>query len=259
MLLIERDGIYSCLFLFTLAETIKAQLLMLDIHLDLKTTKDMFKNIYIALFLGSALACHAASPKMKHVPGSNDIQPDEQQVVVCKTVTALISGYNYKKVPLNDSISNVIFTKYLKSLDENHNYLLASDIKDFEKYRYVLDDDLKDGNLNDAFYMFNIYQKRYNDRVKYSLAQVDKNYDFAKNETFTYDRDDQPWIATPTDMDALWTKRVKYDLLNLKLANTDMTKNRTTLKKRYQDLLSNSNKLNNQDVFQLFMDAFMLS
>jgi len=35
-----------------------------------------------------------------------------------------------------------------------------------------------------------------------------------------------------------------------------MVKNKATLKKRYEGLLSNSNKLTNQDVFQIFMDAF---
>ena len=229
---------------------------MFNIKTDLKSTKDMLKKLYIVLILGSALACKAAPHKPVKVPGSNDIQPDEQQAVVCKTITSLISVYKYKKVDLNDSISSLIYTKYIKMLDENHNYLLASDIKDFEKYKTVLDDDLKEGNLNDAFYMFNVYQKRYNERVKYSLAQVDKNFDFSKNETFTYDRDNLPWLATVTDMDALWSQRVKYDMLNLKLASNDMVKNREILKKRYENLLSNSNKLTNQDVFQIFMDAF---
>jgi len=235
---------------------------MFNIHPDLKTTKNMFKKLYLVLILGSALACKAAPDKlpvnkpMIKVAGSTDIQPDEQQAVVCRYVTQLISGYNYKKIALNDSISAVIFDKYLKRMDETHNYMLAADIKDFEKYKTVLDDDLKVGNLNDAFYMFNVYQKRYLERVKYSLTQIDKNFDFNKTETFTYDRDNMPWIATPTEMDALWSQRVKYDLLNLKLASPDMVKNRATLKKRYEDLLVNANKLNNQDVFQTFMDAF---
>ena len=57
-------------------------------------------------------------------------------------------------------------------------------------------------------------------------------------------------------MDNIWRLRVKYDLINLKLAGSDMAKNKETLKKRYENLLSQANKLNNQDVFQVFMDAF---
>ena len=217
----------------------------------------MFKKLYILLLLGAALACKASpSHQITKVAGSNDLQPDAQQSVVCQYVANIISDHNYKKVPLNDSISQVVYNRYIKSLDENHNYLLASDIKDFEKFKTVLDDDLKGGNLSDVFYMFNVYQKRYNDRIKYSITQLDKNFDFNTNETFTFDRDSLPYAASETEMNNIWTERVKFDLLNLKLANTDMAKNKETLRKRYQNLLSQSNKLNNQDVFQIFMDAF---
>ncbi|MDR6941782.1 carboxy terminal-processing peptidase [Mucilaginibacter pocheonensis] len=216
----------------------------------------MFKKVYLVLVLAAALACKASPSKPVKVPGSTDLQPDEQQSVVCKQVASLISNYNYKKVDLNDSISEVIFNRYIKSLDENHSYFLASDVASFDKYKTVLDDDLKSGNLNDAFYIFNVFQKRYIEHVNYSLAQLNKNFDFDKKESFVYDRDKLPWPATQAEMDAMWSKRVKYDLLNLKLANNDMAKNKETLKKRYQNLLSQANKLSNQDVFQYFMDAF---
>ena len=216
----------------------------------------MFKKLYFVLILGAAFACKAAPHKRIKVEGSNDIQPDEQQAIACKTVAQLISNYNYKKVPLNDSISQLVYKKYLKELDEGHSYFLASDIADFDKYKTVLDDDVQDGNLSDVFYIFNVYQKRYIEHVKYSIAQVDDDFDFTKNDTFTFDREDLPWAASQAEMDASWKMRVKYDLLNLKLANADMAKNRETLKKRYENLLTQANKLNNQDVFQLFMDAF---
>ncbi|MBS7566603.1 carboxy terminal-processing peptidase [Mucilaginibacter sp. Bleaf8] len=215
----------------------------------------MFKKLYILLVLGAALACKASPSKpVKLAPG--DLQPDQKQSLVCKEVASLISQYNYKKVSLNDSLSNAVYNRYLKALDENHNYLLASDLKDFDKYKNELDDDLKTGDLSAVFYIFNVYQKRYLDRINYSLTQLNKNYDFNTNETFTYDREDQPWVSSSSAMDKLWSQRVKYDLLNLKLASSDMTKNKETLRKRYQNLISQSKKLSNQDVFQVFMDSF---
>jgi carboxyl-terminal processing protease len=222
----------------------------------LKTVKDMFKKLYFVLVLSAAVACHAAPSKPIRVDGSNDLQPDARQNLVCKEVASLISKYNYKKVDLNDSLSAIIYDRYLKKIDPDHNYLLSSDVKAFANFKYQLDDDLKAGNLNDVFYIFNVFQKRYLDLIKYSLAHIDDNFDYNKDETFTYDREDLPYIATQKDMDELWLKRVKYDLLNLKIASPDMAKNKETLKKRYENLLSQSNKLSNQEVFQTFMDAF---
>src|SRR5476651_968923 len=229
---------------------------MFSPKIDVNSVKGMFKKIYMLLILGATLACTAAPRKpMVRVPGSNDITPDERQSVVVHLVSEMLE-INYKKLPLDDSLSGVIYTRYLKSLDENHNYLLASDVKSFEQFKTKLDDDIKAGDLADVFYMFNVYQKRYLERVKYSLAQIDKDYDFTKNETFTYDRTDLPFVSTEGEMNDIWSKRVKYDLLNLKLASPDMAKNKETLKKRYENLLSNANKLSNKDVFQQFMDAF---
>ncbi len=217
----------------------------------------MFKKLYILFVFGAVLACKASpsSHPIKRV-GPNDLQPDAQQSVVCRYVVNIITEHNYKKVPLNDSISEVVYKRYLKVLDEGHNYLLASDIKEFEKYKTVLDDDLKEGNLADVFYMFNLYQKRYNERIKFSISQLDKNFDFNTKETFTYNRDSLAFPASEAEMDKIWAQRVKYDLLTLKLAKNDLTANKETLRKRYQNLLSQSNKLNSQDVFQIFMDAF---
>jgi carboxyl-terminal processing protease len=222
---------------------------------DLTTVKNMFKKVYLLVLLAAALACKASPSKPIKVAAS-DLEPDEQQVIVCKKIAELITNYNYKKVELNDSISTIVYNRYIKSLDENHSYFLASDIKDFEKYKTVLDDDIKEGNLNDAFYIFNVFQKRYIEHVNYSLARLNKSFDFDKKESFVYDRDKLPWPANQAEMDDMWGQRVKYDLLNLKIASPDMAKNKEVLKKRYENLLSQANKLSNQDVFQYFMDAF---
>ncbi|RYE28138.1 MAG: tail-specific protease, partial [Sphingobacteriaceae bacterium] len=229
---------------------------MFCIEINLTLIKNMFKKLYLMAILGASVACQATPGEPIKVAGSRNLEPDEQQAVVCKEVTEMITNYNYKKIKLNDSISTVIFNKYIKALDDNRNYLLASDIKDFDQYKTQLDDDLKNGDLNHVFYIFNVYQKRYNERIKYSLDQLGKNYDFTQKDNFTFNRENQPWVSSVSDLNKFWDKRVKYDLLNLNIATPDQAKNKVTLKERYQNLISQSAKLNNQDVFQLFMDAF---
>ncbi len=229
---------------------------MFGIEINLMFIKNMFKKLYMMAILGASVACQATPGQPIKVAGSRNIEPDEQQSIVCKEVTEMITNYNYKKIKLNDSISTVIFNRYIKSLDENHNYFLASDLKDFDQYKTKLDNDLQNGELNHVFYIFNVYQKRYNERIKYSLEQLNKPYDFTQKESFMFNRENQPWVSSVSDLNKFWDKRVKYDLLNLNIATPDLAKNKETLKERYQLLISQSAKLNNQDVFQLFMDAF---
>nr|WP_199076872.1 carboxy terminal-processing peptidase [Pedobacter sp. ASV19] len=224
--------------------------------MDFKLFKEMLKRILMVTFTAAVLACQAAPRQQPRVDGTPNIMPAEQQGLVCKEVVALIENYNYKKIKLNDSISSLILDKYIKALDGSRNYFLASDIKNFEQYRNTLDDDFRNGDLSAPFYIFNVYLKRYNEWVNYSLAQVKGKYDFNENDTYMYDREKMPWPASTAVLNDIWKKRVKYELVNLQIAGTTEAKNAETLTKRYQNLKSQISKINNQDVFQTIMDAF---
>lgn len=225
-------------------------------NIDLKSTKEMFKKILLGLFVVSAFACQIDPRVTTIVEGSPNLKPDVQQGIVAKNIVKLLESYHYQKVTLNDSLSTQIFDSYLKKLDPGRNYFLQSDIESFEKFRFLFDDDLRAGDLSVPFYMFNVYQKRYNENIRFSLSQLDTKFDFSTHEIFIYNREKLAWLPSKEESADLWTKRVKYDLLNLKIAGTEDAKNIETLKKRYENLLLQAGKINNQDVFQILMSAF---
>lgn len=224
--------------------------------MDFKLFKEMLKRIFFVIFTAAVLACHAAPKPQPVVEGITNVKPDEQQQLVIKEVVNLIESYNYKKIQINDSISSLILDKYIKSLDQGKNYFLASDIKEFEKYRFTLDDDFKNGDLSGPFYIYNVYAKRLNEYFTVSLASIKSKFDFNQNDTYVYDREKMPWATSAATLNDTWKKRVKYELVNLNLAGTTEAKNVETLTKRYQNLQSQTSKTNNQDVFQILMDAF---
>ncbi len=224
--------------------------------MDFKTVKEMLRKIFAITFTAAVLACTASPKAQKPVEGIPNIKPDEQQSLVTKEVVGLLENYNYKKPKLNDSISSIVFDRYIKALDPSRYYFLESDIKEFEANRYNLDDDFRIGDLSTPFYIFNVYLKRYNERVNYSISQIKNKYDFNQNDTYVYDREKMPWAKSTAELDDIWKKRVKYELVNLKIAGTDDAKNIETLTKRYTNLKSQAAKFNNQDVFQILMDSF---
>jgi carboxyl-terminal processing protease len=224
--------------------------------MDFKLFKEMLKRILLVTFTAAVLACSAAPKPQQLVEGIPNIKPDEQQGLVTKEVVALIENYNYKKIKINDSISSLVLDKFIKSLDPTKNYFLNSDIKEFEKFRTTLDDDFRNGDLSAPFYIFNVYLKRYQQGVDYSLSQINAKYDFNQDDTYVYDREKMPYATTITALNDIWKKRVKYELENLQIAGTAPAKNVETLTKRYKNLKSQVAKLNNQDVFQSIMDAF---
>lgn len=226
------------------------------IEMELKKVKEMLRRILMITFTAAALACSASPKDQKLVDGVQNIKPDDQQSLALRQVVGLIENYNYKQIKIDDSISSIILDRYIKALDPSKYYFLESDIKEFEQYRTSLDDDFKNGDLSAPFYIFNVYLKRYNDRIDYSLAQIKAKYDFNQNDTYVYDREKMPWVSSTTALDDIWKKRVKYELVNLKITGSDAAKNIETLTKRYQGLKTQAAKFNNQDVFQILMDSF---
>jgi carboxyl-terminal processing protease len=83
--------------------------------------------------------------------------------------------------------------------------------------------------------------------------------DFTVDESMQLDREKAAWPKTEGEAQDLWRKRVKNDWLRLKLAGKEDKAIRETLDKRYENYQSRVRKLNNEDVFQMFMNAYATS
>ncbi|MDP4116685.1 MAG: carboxy terminal-processing peptidase [Bacteroidota bacterium] len=173
-----------------------------------------------------------------------------------KLISTILSRYHYNKATFNDSLSNVVFERYLKTLDYNRNYFLQSDIKEFEKYRYAFGDYLVDGDLTAAYNIFNIFYRRFNERVEYGKKLLDKEMDFSTKEELDVERVDAPWPKDLQEANDLWRKKVKNDALGLLLTGKDWKGIVETLTKRYDNLKKTFYKFNDEDVFQIIMNSY---
>jgi len=91
---------------------------------------------------------------------THDLQPTDRQRRVSKLVGNVMERAHYRKSPINDPVSSLMLDRYLESLDGTKSYFLASDIADFEQYRYRLDDAIQTGALEPVFTIFNRFQQR---------------------------------------------------------------------------------------------------
>src|SRR5690606_4871958 len=165
-------------------------------RMSYKSFQEMLKKVFLSLFVAAAISC-SAGPRVNldnNNPGA--LKPNAAQKVIVKDVVSLFETVHYKKVPFNDSLSSVVFDEYLKTLDEGKNYFLKSDIESFNQYKTVLLKDLKEGDLSAMFHMFNVFQTRYLERLNYAASQVKTNFDFTKDESYTYNRKDEDWFNT---------------------------------------------------------------
>jgi carboxyl-terminal processing protease len=145
---------------------------------------------------------------------------------------------------------------FLDELDHNRMYLLASDIEFFEQYRYLLDDVVRSEPLDPVFDMFSAYRTRVRERFAFALKMLETEPDLTVDEEYQFDREDVAWATTTAELDELWRKRVKNDVLNLALTDKPWEESQEVLRKRYNQYLKRMEQIKNDDVFKTFMNAF---
>jgi len=117
---------------------------------------------------------------------SLNLEPDRMLQEEDQLIQAIISRYHYKKFVFNDSLSSVVFDRYLKDLDYNRSYFYQGDIDKFEKYRHKVDDLLQEGDLTPFYVMYNLFRIRINERLDYSDLLLKKEFDYTKDEKYEW-------------------------------------------------------------------------
>jgi len=158
------------------------------------------------------------------------IEPENQFTMENQLVTTLLSRYHYKNFNLDDSLSSIMFDKFIKTLDYSKVYFYQSDINSFEKERYLFDDYLLAGNIQPFFDIFNLYEKRLVERMEYVDTILTRGFDFTLNDSVEISRENSDWISTWPEMDKLWDLRIKNDALSLYLVGKDEEAIKTNIK-----------------------------
>ncbi len=187
---------------------------------------------------------------------ADDLQPTTSQEKVEQLVANILTKYHYRKVRLNDSLSSVIWDNYLKEVDNNKIYLLASDIASFEKYRNQLDDALINGDLTPAYDIYNVFRKRYEERSEFVKETLKTPFNFTADETFNTDREKATWPKNVEEQNDLWRKVLKNESLELRLAGQKDSTITSTMTARYKNRDKAISRIKSEDVFQMYMNSF---
>jgi len=204
------------------------------------------------------LAGTAQAPVAKAVATAEtqDLTPTERQRRVSKLVSNVIERSHYRQSPINDPVSSLVLDRFIEQLDGGRSYFLASDIAEFERFRYQLDDAVVSGQLEPVFTIFNRFQVRNRERVSYALQLLKTEPDFSVEESFEFDRAKAPWAKTPEELNEIWRKRVKNDAVSLMLTEKPWAETKDVLQKRYERVLKRTEQVTSDDIFEVFMNAF---
>ena len=222
--------------------------------------KHFFPSTALAFFIGLSVLPLSANTFAAN--SWDNLQPDREEVIASLNVVELLKRHHYSKPPLDDKRSVIIYESYLKLLDPSRSYFMAGDITEFDKWRTQFDDFLKSGDLNPGFTIYKRYLDRVKSRLNFALAELDKGvgkFDFTAQETLLVERKDAPWAKSTAELDDLWRKRVKDEVLRLRIAGKEPKAIQELLTKRYKNQLSRLEQTRSEDVFQAYINTFAMS
>ncbi len=210
-----------------------------------------FAGLGLAILAWPALATTTALEKQSF------LHPEQRHENIGELVTQFVQKSHYNHVAVDDALSSEVLDLYIESLDRNRMLLLQGDIEYFDSYRYELDDIVKSKPLDPVFEMYEVYQTRMRERLEYALSLLETEPDYSIDESYQFDRSEQPWAQSSAELDEIWRKRVKNDALNLALEEEPWEKIQEVLTKRYKGYLRRLNQTKNEDVFERFMNSFV--
>tara|TARA_B100001142_G_scaffold60309_1_gene59307 strand:- start:112 stop:1956 length:1845 start_codon:yes stop_codon:yes gene_type:complete len=136
-------------------------------------------------------------------------------------------------------------------------YFSQTDITYFQRYKYKLDDSLRDGELRPIFDIFSTYRLRVQQRLEHSLKTIDEIDGFETDDSYQFRIKKNKWKYDESIINDGWTKKTTNDLLSLVIAGQKLEAAKETLRKRYHRFIERINDYDEQDVLNLFLNAYM--
>lgn len=177
---------------------------------------------------------------------------DETRLMVQLLENVHFNGKELQKDDLGKLVPN-----YMKDLDSQRLFFLAGDAEVMSaRFTPGLANDLHyKGNIEAAFRIFDVYLERVTDRVAWIEEQLKGEWDLTVDDTYKFDRSEEVWPASAAEADALWMKRIKFELLQDLLNDKPIETAKENVSKRYKRILKNIEEIEIEEIQEIYLTA----
>lgn len=187
------------------------------------------------------------------------LAPDRTQRIASLNITELLKRHHYSKDVGNQDRSSKMYEGYLKMLDPARMYFTQEDLSEFKPWKKNFANKLREGDLEPGYFMYKRQLTRLDQYLTFALAKLAKgvdSIDFTLDESLETDREKAPWAKNEAELQELWRKRLKDEVLRLKLASKEPKAIEELLTKRYKNQQKRLQQTRSEDVFQTYVNSF---
>ena len=199
----------------------------------------------------------------------------DKDKLLIEIITYVIEKGHYSPKEINDDFSIHVFDAFLESMDGQHRYFLKNDIKELNRYKTEIDDELKSSKIDFFNISYNITKSRIQEVEKFYPSLLENPFDFSIKETTSLDFKKMAYASNLNELKAIWRKRFKLSTLdrfvtkkeqesakkskdsfyNIKNDNILEKESRLVTLQNIDDYFEILNELDRKDYFNLFLNA----
>lgn len=138
--------------------------------------------------------------------------PNKDRLLI-EIISYVLDRGHFDPKSINDDLSEQMFSDYLESLDAQKRFFLASDYKEFKRYQYALDDQVKSLNVDFFRLTHERFLKRINEMKQSYQELLSKPFDFTLEEQLNVDYEHQGFSTSASERLKKWKKQLKYSTL----------------------------------------------
>jgi carboxyl-terminal processing protease len=217
-------------------------------HFSSLARMTMFRALRVAAIL---LLIVGASCSHPHADENPELTGDH-----VANITRMFLRSHYSQQGFDDTHSQEMLKEYEERFDPGHYYFQQGDIADFKRFGGQLDDQIRRGNIDVAFLVYNRFLERVREREQFLNTLLHEHFDLTKDDTFIVDRRNAPYPKDRAQAEALFRNRVKRELLELTLRGQTQDEAKDALRKRYRSLHFRYEHFTHNDVVTAFLNAF---
>ena len=177
----------------------------------------MKSRLWMALVM-SGLCCVGSFM----VTAADSARVTDDDGVTARMVADMVSTRHINHPAIDDDISQRLLDRYVDVWDPQKLYFMQSDIDVFRALKVQLDDKIREGDVRFASTVFERFQLRMQERATLIGKLIDLDHSYTVDEEMVVDPDDLDWAKTESELAERWRKRIKFDLLLLKLEDTEL-------------------------------------
>jgi len=181
--------------------------------------------------------------------------PNKDKLLL-EIISYVLDRGHFDPKDINDVFSENAYMSYLENIDGQHRFFLKSDINSFNFYRHLIDDEIKNTQVEFFNLSFEKLMERMSQVEGFYKSLLETPFDFSIKDEINLDFKKASYANNLTELRSIWRKRLKLNALERFTSKKDEEVQKLEIDVSYVMKTDNELEVKAREIISENMDAF---